>query len=134
MKLSRAVLEVVRGAGGAAVVASIGCSPGAPAPPSPVVMQPVRSAPVLMQPLPAMPRGADVPRELVPLPAEEPAEEAAPVPPEHASTHVQRVNHTTRTEDEPTEPAVVGVETLERTVSSWPIEAPGSIPPNCGRG
>lgn len=139
MKLSRAVLDVMRGATGAAMMMSVGCSSMGqaaappPAPARPVVLRPVSTTPVVMQPLPSLPRGADVPSDLVPLPAAEPTLEEPTPGPSHASHDAPR-----------NEEAIVG-ELLSRptaTPASDPYEelmiGPLGVPPevaaNCGRG
>ena len=98
MKLSRAILDALHGATGAAMAMSVGCTSMREAPPpppplvSPVVMTPIRSAPVLMQPLPPLPRGEDVPADLAPLPVVAPSL-AETSPPQEVSNQVLPPNH-----------------------------------------
>jgi len=138
MKLPRAVLDVMRGATGAAVIMSVRCTsmgraaPPPPPPASTAAPRPIATAPVVvLQPLPPLPRGADVPSELVALPASEPMPDEASPETQHASSHVRRAN-------EPVAEDPSSYPPLEGSLIGGEIIGPGGLSPeiaaNCGRG
>jgi len=137
MKLCRAVLDVMRGATGAAMVMSVGCSslgqaaPPPPPPASAVAQSPVRRAPVVLQPLPPLPHGADVPSDLVPLPAEEPAAHP-PQHPTHVSSHTPRPNQVV---SQPIWTPGPGLDPNNGDIGEiGPVGMPDNIAAACGRG